>query len=132
MTTFIDTSALYALLDRRDASHARAAEAWRRLLDAAVPLVTHNYVLLETVALVQHRLGVAGVRSFREELSPPLQIHWIDQAQHQAAVEAVVAADKRKLSVVDCVSFQVMRQLGVHTVFCFDEHFREQGFEVIP
>ena len=53
-------------------------------------------------------------------------------ARHEAAVEAVLTAGKRKLSLVDCVSFQVLRQLGVQAVFCFDEHFREQGFEVIP
>jgi predicted nucleic acid-binding protein len=33
---------------------------------------------------------------------------------------------------VDCVSFQTMRQSGVRHVFCFDAHFREQGFMVRP
>ncbi|MBI3693716.1 MAG: PIN domain-containing protein [Acidobacteria bacterium] len=132
MTTFVDTSAIHAVFDRDDTNHARAAETWHRLVGDGAPLLTTNYVLLETSALLQRRLGLADLRAFHESVAPLLEIHWIDEARHQAAVEAVLAAGKRKLSVVDCASFQVMRQLGVHTVFCFDEHFREQEFEVIP
>lgn len=31
-----------------------------------------------------------------------------------------------------CVSFEVMRALGVKAVLTFDPHFREQGFAVSP
>jgi predicted nucleic acid-binding protein len=30
------------------------------------------------------------------------------------------------------VSFQLMRESGVREAFCFDQHFREQGFGTIP
>jgi uncharacterized protein len=36
------------------------------------------------------------------------------------------------LSLVDCISFQTMRVYGAQTAFCFDPHFREQGFDTIP
>jgi predicted nucleic acid-binding protein len=42
------------------------------------------------------------------------------------------AAARRKLSLVDCISFQTMREYGAPTAFCFDPHFREQGFDTIP
>jgi len=32
---------------------------------------------------------------------------------------------------VDCVSFELMRRLGLARAFCFDSHFDEQGFETI-
>jgi len=35
------------------------------------------------------------------------------------------------MSVMDCVSFEVTRSLGIRRVFCFDPHFEEQGFEVL-
>ena len=50
----------------------------------------------------------------------------------RAAAGAVLAAGRKELSLVDCVSFQTMRELGVRSAFCFDKHFREQGFETVP
>jgi len=43
-----------------------------------------------------------------------------------------LATGKRKLSVVDCISFIVMRQQQTETAFAFDAHFSEQGFTVVP
>ena len=50
---FVDTSALYAVLDRDDANHTVARDTWESLLRSSQRLLTHNYVLLETAALVQ-------------------------------------------------------------------------------
>jgi predicted nucleic acid-binding protein len=132
VTAFVDTSALYAALDRSDAHHRRAAEALRRLISEDAVLVTSNYVLVETTALLQGRLGMDAVRTFHGDLAPLLQVEWIAEVRHQAGMEATLAAGRRKLSLVDCTSFQIMREAGIATAFCFDQHFPEQGFEVIP
>jgi predicted nucleic acid-binding protein len=95
-------------------------------------LVTNNYVLVETAALLQHRLGLAALRAFSNDVGPLLQVEWATEAVHRAALEAVLAAGRKKLSLVDCVSFQTMRDCGLRTAFCFDQRFREQGFETIP
>jgi predicted nucleic acid-binding protein len=132
VTVFVDTSGLYAVFDRDDANHSRAREAWVEWLrEGAVPL-TNNYVLLETTALLQHRIGVAAVRALYEDVVPFLQIDWITEERHCAGMEAVLAAARKKLSLVDCISFQTMRAHGVRTAFCFDAHFREQGFVTKP
>ena len=130
MTVFVDTSALYAMLDRQDGNHDSAHAIWRRLLASGAALLTNNYVLLETCALLQNRLGVAALRAFQQDAVPLLSVDWISAGRHHGAVEAVLAAQRRKLSVVDCASFQTMREHGVDVAFCFDEHFREQGFTV--
>jgi len=43
-------------------------------------------------------------------------------------MELLISANLRKLSLVDCTSFVLMRRLGVETAFAFDQHFVEQGF----
>jgi predicted nucleic acid-binding protein len=128
MTVFVDTSAFYAVLDRDDDNHASAKATWGRLLSSRAGLFTNNYVLLETYALLQNRLGVAALRAFQQDAVPLLEVDWISAQRHYGAVEAALAAQRRKLSVVDCASFQSMREHGVNVAFCFDEHFREQGF----
>jgi predicted nucleic acid-binding protein len=132
MTVFLDTSGLYAVFDREDAHHSKAKNAWVEWLREGAVLFTNNYVLLETAALLQHRIGVAAVRALHEEVTPLLQIDWVSEEHHRAGVEAVLAAARKKLSLVDCVSFQTMRNRGVRTAFCFDAHFREQGFATKP
>ncbi len=57
MRIFIDTSAFYALLDRDDANHKNASRIWKEILGNKNILVTSNYVLVESFALIQHRLG---------------------------------------------------------------------------
>jgi predicted nucleic acid-binding protein len=76
-------------------------------------------------------LSLTALRTFHEDIAPLLRVDWIGEQQHKAAAGAVLTAGRKKLSVVDCVSFESMRQHGVRTVFSYDRHFREQGFETI-
>jgi predicted nucleic acid-binding protein len=132
MTVFIDTSAFYALLDADDRQHQAAKQAWVTLLNEAADLTCSNYVIIETTALVQNRLGMEAVRAFQEDILPVVRVKWVDDMTHQADVTALLTAGRRQLSLVDCVSFDLMRQLGIRRAFAFDEHFAEQGFEIIP
>jgi predicted nucleic acid-binding protein len=131
VTLFIDTSALYALMDRDDLSHADARQFWAEL-DPNEPLITHNYVLVETSALVQRRLGIEALQVLVDELLLPISTIFVERAVHDAAVSAVLAARLRQLSVVDAVSFEVMRRSGVRVAFAFDQHFAQFGFELRP
>lgn len=44
------------------------------------------------------------------------------------ALSALLAANRRQLSFVNCCSFEVMRSLGMERAFAFDANFKEQGF----
>jgi predicted nucleic acid-binding protein len=129
MIAFADTSALYAVLDRDDENHQSARATWELLLKSGGTLVTTNYVLVETCALVQHRLGLDALRLLQDDIFPVLTVEWISRAQHEAAVAVVLSAGRKKLSLVDCVSFGLMRSAGLRKAFAFDRHFVEQGFE---
>lgn len=125
---FVDTSAFYALLERDDLHHKTADRQWKQLLDSRAALVTSNYVVVETCALLQRRLGLAAVRVFMEELLPVVTVEWVSPQLHGAAYEAVLAANRKDLSLVDCVSFAMMRAQAARYALTFDRHFREQGF----
>jgi len=129
---FADTSALYAVLDRDDDNHGPAAGVWPELLAESHGLVTSNYVLVETMALVQSRLGMDALRVLLHDVVPVLGVRWITEEIHHAAALAVIASNRRRLSLVDCTSFEMMRRLGVRTAFVFDPHFAEQGFALLP
>jgi len=131
MNVFVDTSGFLSVLDVADRFHARAQKAWESLLVPDVRLFTNNYVLVETLAIVQRKLGMGAVRVFEEDVLPVIGIDWVDEAAHKAGMSALLASSRRKLSLVDCASFETMRKLGLRTAFSFDRHFREQGFELV-
>lgn len=132
MIVLVDTSALMAVLDADDANHAEARAVWQDLLNRDATLLCTNYVLLETFALVQHRLGMEALLAFQSDVVPVLRIQWIDASAHGTAVAALLTARRRKLSLVDCVSFEIARRLGVKSAFAFDRHFVEQGLRCLP
>jgi uncharacterized protein len=131
MATFIDTPAFYALLDADDDNHARAAGAWQEIVGSDENLVTTNYVLVETFALIQNRLDLEAVRQFQEDIVPILPVESVAPEIHRVGIAALLAASRRNLSLVDCVSFEVMRDFGIKSVFTFDDHFRQYGFSPI-
>jgi len=131
MRIFIDTSAFYALLDRDDANNRKATKVWTNLLGTEDTLVTSNYILLEAFALMQSRLGLEAVRGFQEDILPLIAIEFVSPEVHRSGTAALLSASGRSLSLVDCISFELMRSSGIKSVFTFDHHFKEQGFVVL-
>jgi predicted nucleic acid-binding protein len=132
MNIFLDTSAFLAVLDEGDSNHSEAKAFWEKIINEGDLLLCHNYILVETSALVLRRFGMEAIRVFEQDVVPILRIIWVNKEVHSAAVSAHLVADRRTLSLVDCVSFEIMRRTGVQKAFAFDRHFRDYGFDLNP
>ncbi|MBW1908020.1 MAG: PIN domain-containing protein [Deltaproteobacteria bacterium] len=128
---FVDTSAFYALMDRSDSNYEQAAGLWATLLEKDLYLCTGNYVIVETLSLLQSHLGFEAANLWYRDVLSLAEILWIDRSMHNLAYELWLSLGRRKLSFVDCVSFMAMRHYKVEKVFGFDRHFVEQGFEIV-
>jgi predicted nucleic acid-binding protein len=132
---FIDTSALYAALDATDGNGPQAARIWERLLNdvevGTIELVTHSSVIVESVALVQRRLGMSATRILLDEFVRSMTVIWVDADLHARATTALLAANRRDVSLVDWTSFEVMRERTMDVAFAFDEDFAKQGFNLL-
>jgi len=129
---FVDTSALFALLDEPSAGNRAARDGfldWRR---ERTELLTHNYVIAEAAALVQRRLGANAAVDLLTRIVPAMQTLWVNEAIHDAAVSAFLASVSRSVSLVDRVSFEVMRRERIDTAFAFDAAFARAGFRTVP
>jgi uncharacterized protein len=126
MSVFVDTSALYAVLDENDPNHGVAGLTWRALLKGS-ELVTHNYIHVEAEAVIRRRLGRDGQAVLLDRLLPAMTTTWVDRSLHDAAVAAARTGDGA--SLVDQVSFLVMRQAGIELAFAFDTDFDARGFK---
>ena len=128
---FVDTSAFYALMDRSDGNYKKAADMWASLLEKNLYLYTSNYVIVETLALLQSRLGFEAANLWYRDVLSLAETLWTDGAIHNLAHELWLSLGRSKLSFVDCVSFVTMRHYKIEKVFGFDRHFEEQGFEIL-
>ena len=131
MSLFDDTSALCAFLVRTEEDHAAVVDAFRQAAESGRALVATNSLLVEVAALLQHRFGPEAVRDLATRILPILRVVWVREEQHRRALELLFRADRRSLSLVDCVSFVVMRQLNLKKAFAFDRDFAAQGFETL-
>ena len=128
---FVDTSAWFALVNRRDPDHQAARETLESFRGR---LVTSNFIFDETVTLCRYRLGrETAVRVGEGLLGGDLA----DLAR--ATVKDEVAAwnlfrqrADKSYSFTDCISFVMMRRLGLEQAAAFDDGFRREGFTVVP
>jgi predicted nucleic acid-binding protein len=124
VSVVVDTSALFALLDRRDAHHASAVAFWTDPDDE--DLVTHAYVVVESVALVRSRLGVAAVVALVDDLLPAIRVEMVDRALHEASL-----ADVRRIgggtSLVDRVPLAFAARHGIVRGFAYDADLAVAG-----
>jgi predicted nucleic acid-binding protein len=124
VSVVVDTSALFALLDRRDAHHVAAVAFWTDLDDE--DLVTHAYVVIESVALVRSRLGEAAVAALVDDLLPAIRVEMVDRPLHEGSL-----ADLRRIgggtSLVDRVTLAFAARHGIQRAFAYDADLAVAG-----
>lgn len=125
----VDTSAVFALLDRSDANHAAARttlEALKRR--RAEPLLT-NFIVAESHALALSRLGADIAR--RWVLGNVWPIERVAEGDESKALAILGKYVDKTFSYTDASTFAVMERLGLKTAFAFDPHFRQYGFQLV-
>jgi len=89
------------------------------------------YAVSETIALLQKKIGFEAANVWYRDILGVLDICWIDEDTHQRAYELWLNLGRRKLSLVDCVSFITMHHHQIEKAFCFKQHFVNHGFDLL-
>lgn len=136
MTSFVDTSAWYALADAGDTSHPRAAA----LLSRAERLLTSDHVVVETWWLLRSRIGRPATERFWAGLGPAgVDLEMVTAADLELARAIGESFPDQDFSLVDRTSFVLMQRLRLERVVSFDDDFaiyrfgspRRQAFTVL-
>jgi uncharacterized protein len=136
---FYDTWAFVALADRRDPAHVLAVELDEQLERRGFVAVTTDYVLDESVTLLQAAAGasvsVAFLGIVRDRcLGQDLKLVTIGELRRERAelVFGKLAREERRLSFTDATSFAVMSEFGIELAFTADRHFHRAGTRIRP
>lgn len=131
MMVLVDTSAIFAALSKTDDHFAEASVILRSLLEGSSRIQLTSYVISETLALLQNRLGFAAAQRSSEDLLPVLDPIWIDEKLHRATRVLWLRESSRKISFVDCSSVAAGLELGIRKIFAFDSDFERLGLELV-
>ncbi len=127
---FLDTSYLLALEIVDDQNHRVATRHWQGITRSLPQLVTTSFILDETVTFFNSRGYHAKAVEVGNNLlnSPSIQFVHVDAALLFEGWSYFQRHDDKDYSLTDCISFVLMRKLGVTTAFTFDRHFEQAGF----
>lgn len=129
-SVFVDTGYILALVNENDQHHAEALLLSERY--DSQPVVVTDAVLLEignALSRIDRGAAVQVIQDLRESRGStvvPLTPELFD-----SAFDLYRRHTDKQWGLVDCVSFVVMRRMGLTTALAFDQHFLQAGF-VLP
>lgn len=134
MRLFGDTAAWLNLYDRSAAGHAATRRACEGLKHQRLTVYVTDYVLDETLTIIQARVGhAAAVACGRFFLSSPVvRLVHVDPEQWAEAWQLFQLYDDKDFSFTDCTSFVVMHRHKLVEAFTVDHHFEQMGFRLWP
>lgn len=125
----VDTSAVYALMDRDDAFHRKAVAILRAMPRKGQTPVLTNFVTAECHALLLCRLGASFAR--RWLLDQAWQIETVSKGDEAVAKDIIRRYTDKEFSYTDATSFAVMERMGIAAAFGCDAHFKQYGFQLL-
>ena len=134
MRVFADTSALIAVNRTEDQYHVRAVETSRRHQASGGRYLSTTLVLGESHAQFLYRRGPAHAREVLVQLLNDPHHEWIAVSEslvRDATDNWLARFTDQPISLVDAVSFEVMRQEKLTHAFAFDRHFEVAGFRLL-
>ncbi len=132
---FLDTSYLIAVENSDDQYHRTSSKHWRDLLKSSPrPLVTSSYVLVEVVTLLNNRRLHSKAVELGNNLlrSRSFNVVHVDEELFYEAWSYFQKYKDKTYSPTDCISFVLMKKLGIAEALTFDRHFVQAGFAKLP
>lgn len=125
----VDSSAIYALLDRSDANHSEAVRILAALSRTPHSIYVTDYIVAESHALILGRLGHALARRWLTSLA--WHVESVTAMDLRRGTEIVLTYADKTFSLTDAVSFAVMDRMQSTYAFAFDRHFVQFGLSLI-
>jgi predicted nucleic acid-binding protein len=123
---FVDSSAIVAMVNRADPTHEQAVAAYHELIDGGYHLFTTDYVIAETLQLLEFGFGADVARQWLRDQRLP--VYYVEEQDVRRAIAQITSARPgSRISLTDAVSSVVMERLGVSDAFAVDPDFLADG-----
>ena len=130
---FVDTSALIAIGNKRDAFHSQAVKIRTELKQSRRNFVITDAVLLEfgnAFSVVNFRsVAVKMIKAVRD--SKKWKCVSTDDTLMERGFYKFKQAKDKEWGLVDCISMVVSKDNGITEIFTTDHHFEQAGFRIL-
>ncbi len=137
MTSFIDTSAWLAIVDKNDPQHEMATAYFRNLIENDAKIITNNIIIDETVNHIKVNLGNDLARRFLsiiEEsiLTINLRSDWISRRVRKNGLNFCLKSNDKELELRHYFIRETLKRKRVDIVFSFDRKLKSFGLPLVP
>ena len=128
--TFADSFYFIALLNPADQFHAQAVRFSR---ETRKSVITTTWILVE----VADAFSAPGLRRYVRSVFDSMSVHpqtriiAADDAWYARGLALYDARPDKGWSLTDCISFEVMGELGLSEALTGDHHFEQAGFRAL-
>lgn len=129
---FIDTSAIFSLVNKKEEHHSKAEKFYNTLKSDKSLVFTTNYIINETYTLLSGRINKSTALEFIEAMSNTFIIIYISREDDLGAIEILKKFEDKGFSFTDAVSFYIMKKEKIKIAFAFDKHFIQAGLKTLP
>ncbi len=134
MKIFIDTDTLVGLTLSVDNLHQQACKISKNLSRVKHELFTSSDVLKEALTVISQRGGKKVALDFlktMESKKSGIDIIFVNEELHHEGIKMFTRIKQKDISVVDCVSYIIMKQYSIEYIFSFDKHFSYLGCKLL-
>jgi predicted nucleic acid-binding protein len=124
----VDTSAVYAVIDRDDTYHRKATAILRSFPPRGLTPLLTNFIVAECHALLLSRLGAGLARDWLLKQIWPIER--VNPQDEERAKQIIGRYTEKTFSYTDAASFAVMERLHIEEAFAFDPYFQQYGLKL--
>lgn len=127
---FVDSSFLVSLYLDTDSNYSRAKTYWPNIKEEKV--ITED-VLKEILTVISQRKGRSAVITAYQEIASDYTILPVTPIRFQAGLALFLNPKLQKdVSLIDCITAAVCKEMGIKRILTFDPHFRLLGLTPRP
>lgn len=132
-SVFLDTSFSIATAIAKDEFHERAVNLADKIKADNIQIITTQPVILEignALSKLKYRQSAVGIIQ-RLDSDPDVSIISLTDELYGEGFKLFSNRSDKEWSLVDCISFVVMRERGITDALTADEHFIQAGFRAL-
>jgi uncharacterized protein len=133
LPVFLDTAALLALANKRDALHQQAKAERSRITAERHTVLTTEWVLTEFLNALQRPPARTLAIQMVEQLRQSKRVAILPAATEDwhAGYSLYESRPDKAWSLVDCISIHLCQQQSIREVFTSDRNFTQAGYRIL-